>query len=160
MKASEFIVEYRGGVMQTLRKELPGWPDYIIKDMVYCKLNSEADLAGKIEHVKWLATVVSSWKFYPKMKLTFDMLSADTQKGMKVYRNFGEKNPDNVPNDVERSKNAEEIVKLKGMENLPPVIMLKQADGLELWEGWHRTMAAFRLSPNGFYINAWVGISK
>jgi hypothetical protein len=43
------------------------------------------------------------------------------------------------------------------MENLPPVTMIQHSNGLELCEGWHRTMAAFRLNPEGFYVNAWIG---
>jgi hypothetical protein len=62
-----------------------------------------------------------------------------------------------IPRDRERLEQAIELVKTKGMENLPPVIMLRQPDGLELVEGWHRTMAAFRLYPKGFSVNAWIG---
>ena len=49
------------------------------------------------------------------------------------------------------------LVQEKGIENLPPVIMLQGPKGLELTEGWHRTMAAFRQHPDGFRINAWIG---
>jgi hypothetical protein len=157
MRATEFLLEATGGIMNILRRELPGWPDYIIKDMVYTTINNQKDLEEKIEHVRWLATQISSWKFYPKMPLTFDMLSQDTQKKMKVDRNFGSKNPFGVVNDEQRSATADTIVGSKGMENLPPVIMVKEADGLDLWEGWHRTMAAFRSHPEGFKINAWIG---
>lgn len=30
MRAQEFITEARGAVMDILRRELPGWPDYVI----------------------------------------------------------------------------------------------------------------------------------
>lgn len=61
--------------------------------------------------------------------------------------------------DRARLKHAIELVKSKGMENLPPIIMLQHANGLELVEGWHRIMAAFRLHPEGFRINAWIGVA-
>ena len=157
MRLKEFVTESRDGVMRLLKSELPTWPEYVIKDMVYTGLENEKDMAEKIEHIRQLGAAVSFWKFYSKMPITFDMLSKDTQYQMRVKRCFGAKNPYRVPNDKARNTLADTIVKNKGMENLPPVIMIKQADGLELWEGWHRTMAAFRLQPEGFRINAWIG---
>jgi len=160
MRAQEFLLEYRQGVMQLLRKELPGWPDYVIKDMIYTKLKNPDDLTSKIKHVRELAQEISSWRLVQRMPLTFDMLDPQTRYKMKTKRAFGDKNPFLVPRDRERLEQAIELVKAKGMENLPPVIMKQTAGGLDLWEGWHRTMAAFRLHPEGFQINAWIGQAK
>ena len=162
MRATEFIVESREGVMRNiLRKQLPGWPDYVIKDWISTKVKNEKDLQDLIGWVQELNKMVqpNSWKLHQKMHLTFDMLGPKTRYFMKIKRNFGGKNPFLVPRDRERLENAIQLVKEKGMENLPPVIMLQHANGLELCEGWHRIMAAFRLNPEGFYINAWVGIA-
>jgi hypothetical protein len=155
MRASEFITEVPQGVMNILRQELPGWPDYVIKDMVYSKIRNPNDLDEKLEHVRHLAQEAGSWRLVQKMPLTFDMLDPDTQRRMKE-RKFGDANPFKVPNDRERFEHALELVKTKGMENLPPVIFKQTADGLELWEGWHRTLAAFRLHPKMFRVNAWI----
>jgi hypothetical protein len=157
MRAEEFIVEAREGVMNILHKELPGWPNYVIKDMIYTKIRSEEDLVSKIEHVRNLAKEIQSWKLAQQMPLTFDMLDPTTRYRMKIKRNFGEKNPFLVPNDRERFEHALQLVQEKGMENLPPVIFKQTANGLDLWEGWHRTMAAFKLHPEGFQVNAWIG---
>ena len=156
MRARDFITEYRQGVMDLLRRELPNWPDYVIKDMIYAKLNTPGDLTNKIEHVRELAQEVKSWRLARQMPLTFDMPDPETQRRMKL-RKFGDVNPFKVPNDRERLEHAIELVKAKGMENLPPVIFKQTPGGLDLWEGWHRTMAAFRLNPNGFRVNAWIG---
>ena len=156
MRALEFLYEYRQGVMELLRKELPGWPDYVIKDMIYTKLKTPDDLTSKIEHVRYLAQEARSWRLVQRMPLTFNMLDPETQSKMK-QRKFGDENPFKVPNDRERFEHALQLVKEKGMENLPPVIFKQTPQGLDLWEGWHRTMAAFRLHPKSFKINAWIG---
>jgi len=157
MRATEFIIENRQGVINAIRKELPGWPDYVIQDMLYAKLDSDQDFVNKIEHIRELKKEVSGWELKKHMPLTFDMLAPTTRYKMKIKRNFGEKNPFMVPKDKERLEQAIELVKTKGMENLPPIIMLQTNNGLELWEGWHRTMAAFRLHPDGFKCNAYIG---
>jgi GNAT superfamily N-acetyltransferase len=156
------VTEARRPVMDILRRELPGWPDYVIKDWIYQKIQSPIDLEGKLNHVREIAKMVqpNSWRLHQKMPITFDMLSNKTRYFMKTKRQFGERNPFMVPRDRERLEDAIRLVREKGMENLPPVIMLQQPDGLELVEGWHRTMAAFRQHPEGFQVNAWIGQSS
>ncbi len=158
MRAGEFITEVPSGTMDLLRQELPGWPDYVIKDWLYSKIASPADLQDKIHHVREVAKMVKpdSWRLVQKMPLTFNMLDSNTQERLKK-RKFGDANPFLVPNDRERFEHALELVKTKGMENLPPIIMLRTSGGLELVEGWHRTLAAFRLHPKMFRVNAWIG---
>lgn len=151
------VTEVQRGVMDILRDELPGWPDYVLKDMVISKIKSPQDLEMKLDHVRELATMAERWQLVQNMPLTFDMLDPVTRYRMKIKRDFGNKNPFMIPRDRERLEHALELVRDKGMENLPPVIMLKTARGLGLWEGWHRTMAAFRLHPEGFRVNAWIG---
>ena len=156
MRAGEFVVEVAKGVMDILRDELPGWPDYVIKDMLYSKIRNPDDLEQKLDHVRELSQQVGSWRLAQQMPLTFDQLDPDTRYRMKVKRDFGNKNPFLIPNDRERLERAIELVRTKGIENLPPVIFMQTDKGLELWEGWHRTMAAFREHPEGFRINAWI----
>lgn len=157
----ETVTEAREGVMEILRRELPDWPDYVIKDWIYQKIQSPIDLEGKLNHVREIAKMVqpNSWRLHRKMPITFDMLSNKTRYFMKTKRQFGERNPFMVARDRERLEDAIRLVREKGMENLPPVIMLQHPNGLELVEGWHRTMAAFRLHPEGFRVNAWIGQS-
>lgn len=156
MRAGEFITEVPQGIMNILRDELSGWPDYVIKDMVYNKIKSPDDLDSKLDHVRELSQQVGNWRLAKQMPLTFDMLDPTTRYRMKTKRDFGNRNPFLIPNDQERLDRAIELVRTQGIENLPPVIFLQTANGLELWEGWHRTMAAFREHPGGFRINAWV----
>jgi len=160
MKSQEFITEFRGAVMNILRRELPDWPDYVIKDWIGARIKSPQDLENKIDYVREVAEMVhpNSWKLVQKMPLTLNMLDDSTKTRMKM-RKFGDANPFKVPKDRERLEQSMDLVKSKGMENLPPIIMLQHANGLELVEGWHRIMAAFRLHPEGFRINAWIGVA-
>ena len=157
---AEDLSEAREGTMrEIIHKALPDWPDYVIKDWISARIKDQSDLKNLQGWMVELGKMVqpNSWKLHKKMFLTFDMLAPKTRYFMKTKRQFGARNPFMVPRDAERSENAEQLVKTKGMENLPPVIMLQHSNGLELCEGWHRTMAAFRLHPEGFYVNAWVG---
>jgi hypothetical protein len=149
----------QGSLREIIKKILPSWPDYVIKDWISTRVKDQEDLRNLQGWLGELNKMVkpNSWKLHQPMFLTFDMLAPKTRYFMKTKRQFGARNPFMVPRDAERSENAEQLVKTKGMENLPPVIMLQHPNGLELSEGWHRTMAAFRLHPEGFYINAWVG---
>ena len=168
MRATEFIVEgvaeglleVREGTMrEIIRKILPTWPEYVIKDWISSRIKNQEDLKNLTGWLVDLNKMVepNSWKLHQKMFLTFDMLNPRTRYSMKTKRQFGARNPFLIPRDEERNANAEQLVKTKGMENLPPVIMIQHSNGLELCEGWHRTMAAFRLNPEGFYVNAWIG---
>lgn len=162
IKLMDIISEVRQGVMRTLSKELVGWPEYVIRDMVYSRIESEKDLVDKLEIIRDLNDQVKgdTWKLHNKMMLKYDML-ADRTKEFMEKREFGSKNPFLVPRDKERSDNAERAIREKGIENLPPIIMFRDTGGkLELVEGWHRTMAAFRLYPDGFKVNAWIADVK
>ena len=168
MRATEFIVEgvseglleaREGTMREIIRKILPTWPEYVIKDWISSRIKNQEDLKNLTGWLVDLNKMVepNSWKLHQKMFLTFDMLNPRTRYSMKTKRQFGARNPFLIPRDEERNANAEQLVKTKGMENLPPVTMIQHSNGLELCEGWHRTMAAFRLHPEGFYVNVWIG---
>ncbi len=156
MRAIEFLKEYRKGPMRTVRKALPGWPEYVLKDMIYRKLANSEDLKSHIGWLKDKVKEIDHWEFERGMMLNMSMMSPATKSSMRS-REFGDKNIWNIDKDEERMINAYDIVKQKSMENLPPIIMVKTAAGYDLWEGWHRTMAAFKLYPGGFRVNAYIG---
>lgn len=159
MRAIEFLKEYRKGLMRQIRQNMPGWPEYVIRDMIYRKIANSEDLK---RHEGWYlekAKEISKWDFEQGMMLNMSMMSPAT-KSMMRDREFGDKNIWHIDKDEERMINAYDIVKQKGMENLPPIIMIKTPQGYDLWEGWHRTMAAFKLHPGGFKVNAYIGYPK
>ena len=153
------VAEARQPVLNILRQALPDWPDYVLKDWLGTRVKDQEDLKnlrGWIDEIK-KTVQPNSWQLHQKMPITFDMLDPKTRYFMKTKRQFGDRNPFMIPRDRERLEDAMRLVQEKGIENLPPVIMLQGPKGLELTEGWHRTMAAFRQHPDGFRINAWIG---
>jgi hypothetical protein len=45
MRARDFLVEYRGGILRLLQQEFPGWPDYVVRDFLLGRMN-KAVLSG------------------------------------------------------------------------------------------------------------------
>jgi hypothetical protein len=39
MRANDFLIEYRGGVLRLLQKEFPEWPDYVVRDLLLGRMN-------------------------------------------------------------------------------------------------------------------------
>ena len=39
MRAQDFVIEARGGVLRYIQQQFPGWPDYVIKDFVLGRVN-------------------------------------------------------------------------------------------------------------------------
>lgn len=39
MRANEFLLEYRGGLLRLLQQEFPGWPDYVVRDFLLGRMN-------------------------------------------------------------------------------------------------------------------------
>jgi hypothetical protein len=157
MRATEFITEYRKGPMRAIKQMAPHYPDYVIRDMLYRKIQNSNDLISQKGYIEEKAKQIDHWEFERNMFLNFSMLSPATKDAIKNTRQFGDKNPWKIDKDEERMINAYDIVQQKGMENLPPIILVKTPRGYDLWEGWHRTMAALKLSPGGIKVNAYIG---
>lgn len=149
--------EYRKGPLRAIRQMAPHYPDYVIKDMLYKKIRNSDDLLTQRRWIEDQAKKIDHWEFERGMFLNLNMLSPHTKDAIKNTRQFGDKNPWGIDKDEERMINAYDIVKQKGMENLPPIILVKTSMGYDLWEGWHRTMAALKLSPGGVKVNAYIG---
>lgn len=39
MRATDFLIEYRGGVLRLLQQHFPGWPDYVVRDLLLGRMN-------------------------------------------------------------------------------------------------------------------------
>ena len=93
---------------------------------------------------------------------------SDSTRERFSLRDFGTKNPDQVPDDEERMKIQHKLASEDVPGRNEPVILIQPVDGYELWEGWHRTMSILRLGNNGLppedwdlvKIKAWVGSRK
>lgn len=90
--------------------------------------------------------------------VTINSFDDETQRRMRD-REFGNKNPYNIKDDVERMEWQRKNCK-PGINE--PVIVTELSDGrLDLHEGWHRTMAllTIRTPEDPVDIRMWVGRS-
>jgi len=76
-----------------------------------------------------------------------DFTKANQKTMMK--RKFGSANPNNVPDDEERTEFQRKLAKKLKPGTNEPVIMLNKGGEFRLLEGWHRTMAILSLGDNG-----------
>tara|TARA_B100002019_G_scaffold65832_1_gene56531 strand:- start:9737 stop:10297 length:561 start_codon:yes stop_codon:yes gene_type:complete len=72
----------------------------------------------------------------------------NNQKTM-ISRKFGDLNPNNVPDDEERTEFQRKLAKKLKPGTNEPVIVLSKGTEYRLLEGWHRTMAILSLGNNG-----------
>lgn len=93
---------------------------------------------------------------------------SDATREKFVLRDFGVKNPFQVPNDEERMQVQRKLASDDVPGRNEPVILVQRIDGYEIWEGWHRTMSILQRGNNGLApsdwdpvrIKAWVGIKS
>lgn len=97
---------------------------------------------------KWVRKVIS---------VTLADFSLYTQK-IILDRDFGHKNPYDVPRDKERLEYQLKTLKADGTNE--PIIVAESSTGYDLYEGFHRTMALLQLGDGlPVKINAWVRLA-
>ena len=172
--------------MKQLRSVFKNMPDYVFNDTI--KKNWSLSGAG------WVDNFIKNWEEsgltlegyahheadkYPMPENFFGLLNYKwTKQIIKVNlfdfdrstqehimeREFGEKNPNNVPYDKERTELQRQ--KAVGDGKNEPITVFKNDKKYGLLEGWHRTMGLLKLGDNGnkdprkwkrVTINAWVG---
>jgi len=151
------INEIQGGLWRLMRSMVPRhWPDYVVKDLLY---NIDLDPKKKIELVKFTLKdlPVRQWKLETR-NLGFHSFDSETQRKI-LAREGGTLNPYAVPRDAERHQAQASIISRTGSPNQEPIIVVQRpgVDGLELLEGWHRTIQNIRAFPHGYRARAWVG---
>jgi hypothetical protein len=155
----EYITEARAGSWKVIRDLVPKhWPDYVVKDMLYRKLEDEADLGTLKREINRMLTKempVKQWKL-ETIDLTKDSFDKQTTNNLK-RRAGGKKNPWGVPKDAERHAAQSNIIKTTGKVSPEPIIVLQRKDGFEILEGWHRTIQNLIAFPDGYKQRAWVG---
>lgn len=157
-----------------LRTLLPGWPEYVIYDLVYrhvkiphkdnSKANIQADVDGIASTFGYADANDIKWKLV-NITIHSDIFDKSTLYRMS-QRDGGKLNPFKVPNDANRHSGARERSErnpnmkthgYSGPVKGEPIILIKHIDGkYELIEGWHRTMQNMALYPNGYNSNAYV----
>jgi len=124
------------GLLNDFKKKYKNVPDYVLHEVYNGfgddKVGASETLEGELKSFNDM-----EWKLQ-KVDLHWDKMSPITQNNFK-RRKFGIKNPDGVWNDAERLKR--QIESLAGKGKNEPMIFIETERGLELYEGFHRTMA-------------------
>ena len=158
MRASEFIIEYRRSLIQYIQSWFPDWPDYVVRDWLYPAVKdlSQSEIEGFATDIAE-EYPVHSWELRT-LNLRLESFTQGTQQRI-LSRQGGASNPMKVPRDSERhAVQAQQIAKT-GSVSQEPIIVIQRPDveGLELVEGWHRTIQNLKAFPDGYRGRAWVG---
>jgi len=128
------------------------WPDYVLNDWLYKntkdfdpKWDTKNSYMGLVERqVKIFLKMFGKgqWKLQ-KIKINNSVFTPSTNQQID-NREGGTKNPYKVENDFERFMTQQQLLSSKGKVSDEPIIVVKRPDGLELLEGWHRTITYLR----------------
>lgn len=158
-------LQYNEKLVDAARREFPDVPEYVANQLLDgLGLNNPRDNNAKKINSKMKSGLsfseafkesfgsINTLEFHRKWKLTiitlsYSKLCAKTKEFLSK-RNFGKQNPFKIGKDEERL-----LYQIKSLsKNQPgmnePIMVLEQPDGLELLEGWHRTMALLWLAAN------------
>jgi hypothetical protein len=156
MRAYEILTELRQSLDQYLKQQFSNWPDYVVRDFIYKNakgMNSQDELQDWIAGIK-KDYPVKQWRL-ETLTITLDVFDTKTQQQIKT-RAGGSVNPYGVPKDAERHATQQSMIQKQGVSK-EPIIVFKKTDGLELMEGWHRTIQHLQAYPQGYQGPAWVG---
>jgi hypothetical protein len=167
MRATEFIVEYRNSLLQYVKRLLPAWPEYVLKDWLVPNKGDFSNLPdtelknGIMEKLKGAGlTPDSKWQLVPDMKFTMDMFDPKT-KQLLIGRAGGSSDLGmQIPRDAERHATQAQLAQQQGGVRKEPVLLIKTDKGYELLEGWHRTIQHFHKFPDGYTGPAYVTVAQ
>ena len=156
MRACEFLIELRDRLSHWTKQQFPTWPDYVVFDWIYKQakyIQDHEQLEDWIQGIK-KDYPVKQWRL-ETLPITLALFTPKIQKSIQK-REGGSVNPYGVPRDAERHAAQASIIQKQGVSG-EPVIIVKQPDGYELIEGWHRTIQNLQAHPEGYRGPAWVG---
>jgi len=150
--ASQIVAESK---TQMINEAFESWPQYVIQDLIIpmIKTTDPKKVPQAIQEVKQ-SFPIKSWKL---VMLPIKLESFDQKTQDKLKQRLKGDNPDSVPDDQARHEFQQQKIKNKGVSG-EPMIVLKNQDGLELLEGWHRTIQHLKAFPDGYKGPAWVGV--
>ena len=158
MRADEFLIEYRRSLVQYIQSWFPDWPDYVIRDWLYPAVKGLSqseieDFANDIAE----EYPVHHWELRA-LNLKLSSFDAPTQRRI-MARHGGSKNPFDIPRDAERHATQAQQIQQTGEPSAEPIIVIQRPGvrGLELMEGWHRTIQNLKAFPDGYRGQAWIG---
>ena len=153
----DLLLEKREGWYRLLQEKLPHFPEYVLKDFIYRKVDDFKDYESFNNWINdWLVNI--EWEYRKDFPITMDIFSDKSQKELRE-RIGGLLRPD-VDRDEERHKAQNKLLKSRGISK-EPIILFQTKDGrYDLGEGWHRTVQAFTMFPEGFIQpNVYIGLN-
>jgi len=158
MRAQDFVTETRQSYLQYVKSWFPDWPDYVVRDWLY-PAAKDLEQSSLEAHFSDIATEypVHRWEL-KTLNLSLAAFDKNTQRKI-LERRGGSENPMNVPRDAARHDTQAQRIQKTGAPSLEPIIVIQRpgVKGLELVEGWHRTIQNIKAFPNGYRGRAWIG---
>jgi hypothetical protein len=123
------------GLFKELKRKYENVPEYVFREIY----NGDTDKLASYKQFEQILRAYNemTWKLEP-IELHWDKLNGITKNNFR-RRKFGIENPDGVPNDTERL--ARQIKSQAADGKNEPMVFINTSGGLELVEGFHRTMA-------------------
>ena len=153
----DLLLEKREGWYRLLQQKLPHFPEYVLKDWIYRKVDDYKDYKS---FVNWIDDflVDLEWEYQKDFPIKMDIFNEKTQNELKE-RIDGFVRSD-VERDEERHRAQKELLQSRGISK-EPIILFRTKDGkYQLGEGWHRTVQAFTMFPEGFIQpNVYIGLN-
>jgi hypothetical protein len=151
------ITEVRKGWYNLLREKLPNFPEYVLKDWIYRKVDDYKDYELFLNWVDEFLVDIE-WEYEKNFPMTMDIFTDNTKNQLEVR--MGGTIISHVDKDLERHEKQKEILQSKGISE-EPIILFRTKDGkYELGEGWHRTTQTFIQHPDGFIQpNVYIGLN-
>lgn len=151
------LTEKREGWYRLLQNKLPHFPEYVLKDWIYRKVEDNKDYQSFINWVDDFLVGIE-WEYQKDFPMTMDIFNETTQNEMKE-RISGLVRSD-VDRDQERHQSQKEILQTRGISKEPIILFRTENGKYQLGEGWHRTVQAFIAFPEGFtQPNVYIGLN-
>lgn len=128
-------------------------PEYVLKDFIYKNYHyrpkEAAQFVDYYAKKKWVHGVLS---------VRMEIFTEKTKKRLIKRRDaFFE---DQYRNDRAKHELQKLTLKYSGEPSKEPIIVIQREDGIDIKEGWHRTIQSMKLWPEGYKQNAWMEIPK
>ena len=155
MRAKEFIIEIRQGLMRHVKQTFPNMPDYVAQDLIYKNSKNSPENVTKI----WVSYYGNmKWKFVSDFRVAEDVWSEETLSSLEFNKRSSSSDEarEHFPTHAARYNRQRDAIASKGISK-EPIIVEVDGSKFNLLEGWHRTTEALKAFPEGYTCPAYIG---
>jgi hypothetical protein len=147
--------ELRRGYMNYIKDkaaEMLGedWPEYVLRDWVYKNTKNMSEFESIRSYKKLVQLFLeyfierhgTGYWILDEITINIDSFNEDTKD--YLIQRMDDSFKMNVEKDAERHEKQKELLLQRGVSK-EPIIVIQHKDGLELLEGWHRTVQSLKL---------------